>query len=249
MVQIEGISKSFQLAGGQQLPALQHINLKLVPGEFTILIGTNGSGKSTLLNIITGSQRADTGTIRIGGRDISQLAEHKRSKLIARIFQDPLKGTAADLSILENFRLASLRSKPKLLKIGNSSVFKKRVQEQISQLHMGLENKTDQQMGTLSGGQRQALTLCMAIMDDAELLLMDEPNAALDPHASMVILETAQKIIREHQLCSIMVTHNLKDAIAYSDHLLHLKEGKIMHDVPETEKSGLTIAELYDWMN
>jgi len=174
--------------------------------------------------------------------------EYQRSKFIARIFQDPLMGTAPDLSVIDNFRLASLRTKAKSLTIGKTSGFRIFVQDKIAQLNMGLENKIDQLMGNLSGGQRQALTLIMAIMDESKLLLMDEPNAALDPYASQVILENAQKIIADHNLCSIMVTHNLKDAVKYADHLIVIKNGMIQQDRQIINRSSLSVAELYSFM-
>jgi len=249
MVQIEQLSKIFNVGKPDEVRAVQEISLQLMPGEFTILVGTNGSGKSTLINLITGSLKTDTGKIYIDEDEVSAIPEYKRSRLIARIFQDPLQGTAPDLTILDNFRLASLRSKPKLLRIGNSQAFRSRVQEQVALLKLGLENKLDQLMGTLSGGQRQALTLSMAVMDEARLILMDEPNAALDPRTSELILDTARSIIREHNLCSIMVTHNLRDAANYADHLIHMKDGMIRHDVSGGESRRISVAQLYEWMN
>lgn len=248
MIIIKDLSKTFFSGTQREVKAVQNINLQIVPGEFTVLIGTNGSGKSTLLNLLTGSLRPDSGKILFDEQDIIALPEYQRSKLIARIFQDPLMGTAPDLSILDNFRLAALRTRLKSLSIGNTQAFKKNVQAHISQLNMGLENKVDQLMGSLSGGQRQALTLMMAVMDTSKLLLMDEPNAALDPYASQVILENARKIITQHNLCSIMVTHNLKDAVTYADHLVQIKNGQIMHDMEKVNRSSLSVAELYGWM-
>jgi len=248
MIGIENVSKTFFANGPREVRALNNINLQISPGKFTILIGTNGSGKSTLLNMLTGSEKPDTGKIFIDGVNIIPQPEYQRSKFIARIFQDPLMGTAPDLSVIDNFRLASLRTKAKSLTIGKTSGFRIFVQDKIAQLNMGLENKIDQLMGNLSGGQRQALTLIMAIMDESKLLLMDEPNAALDPYASQVILENAQKIIAHHNLCSIMVTHNLKDAVKYADHLIVIKNGMIQQDRQIINRSSLSVAELYSFM-
>lgn len=248
MIGIENVSKTFFANGPREVRALDNINLQISPGKFTILIGTNGSGKSTLLNMLTGSEKPDTGKIFIGRVNIIPQPEYQRSKFIARIFQDPLMGTAPDLSVIDNFRLASLRTKAKSLTIGKTSGFRIFVQDKIAQLNMGLENKIDQLMGNLSGGQRQALTLIMAIMDESKLLLMDEPNAALDPYASQVILENAQKIIADHNLCSIMVTHNLKDAVKYADHLIVIKNGMIQQDRQIINRSSLSVAELYSFM-
>lgn len=248
MIGIENLSKTFFADSPREVKALGNINLQIFPGKFTILIGTNGSGKSTLLNMMTGSEKPDTGKIFIDKVNIIPQPEYQRSKMIARIFQDPLMGTAPDLSVIDNFRLASLRTKAKSLTIGKTAGFRKIVQNKIAQLNMGLENKIDQLMGNLSGGQRQALTLMMAIMDESKLLLMDEPNAALDPYASQVILENAQKIIADHNLCSIMVTHNLKDAVKYADHLIVIKNGVVQQDRQISERSSLSVAELYGLM-
>lgn len=248
MIGIENLSKTFFPDSPREVRALNNINLHITPGKFTILIGANGSGKSTLLNMLTGSEKPDTGKIFIDKVNIIAQPEYQRSKIIARIFQDPLMGTAPDLSVIDNFRLASLRTKVKGLTIGKTPGFKKIVQEKIARLNMGLENKIDQLMGSLSGGQRQALTLIMAIMDKSKLLLMDEPNAALDPYASQVILDNAQKIITDHNLCSIMVTHNLKDALKYADHLIVIKNGMIQQDIQITDRSTLSVSELYGFM-
>lgn len=248
MIQLIQLAKTFNTGSEAEIKALKPLDLYIHAGEFTVLIGSNGSGKSTLLNLIAGTYMPDSGRILIDGEDLTALPDYRRSRFIARIFQDPLMGTAPDLSMMDNFRLAALRSKPKMLSTGMDQAFKKKVIEVISRLGMGLETKTDQPIGRLSGGQRQALTLCMATMDSARVLLMDEPSAALDPRSSQRILETARDIITSSGLAAVMVTHNLKDALLYADRLIQMKEGQVIHDYGKSVLADLTIAGLYDSM-
>ncbi|HXB11438.1 MAG TPA: ATP-binding cassette domain-containing protein, partial [Bacteroidia bacterium] len=212
-------------------------------------VGSNGSGKTTLLNIISGAELSTNGKIIIDNTDVSRLPEYKRSKWIARVFQNPLSGTASELSILDNFRLASIRTAKKTLTIGVNETFRKRVKDKIAQLGMGLENKLDQAMGTLSGGQRQALTLLMSVMDDTKILLLDEPTAALDPRSAALILQTADSLIKQYKLTAILITHNLKDANQYGSRLIQMGEGKILRDIKLTEKKSLQMQEMYEWFN
>ena len=218
-----------------------------MPKEFVVVIGANGSGKSTLMNIISGAEKPSSGTIFINEDDVTNLPEYKRSKWISRVFQNPLSGTAPHLSIIENFRLASLRTQSKLLSVGINDAFKKTVQDKIAGLGMGLENKINQNMGTLSGGQRQALTLLMSVMDDTEVLLLDEPTAALDPKIAATILQTAEKIIHQLNLTAIFITHNLKDAHQYGNRLIRLQEGMIMNDLNADEKSRISASDMLEW--
>jgi putative ABC transport system ATP-binding protein len=194
-------------------------------------VGANGSGKTTLLNIIEGSQIPTSGTIEINGHDVTPLPEYKRSRWVARVFQNPNNGTAPDLTILDNFRLASLRTQRKNLSVGINEAFKKKVREKISGLGMGLENKIDQLMGNLSGGQRQALTLLMSVMDDTEILLLDEPTAALDPKSALIVMNLADKLHQDLGITIVLITHNIKDALVYGNRLIQLQEGRIAHDL------------------
>ena len=246
MIHIRQASRSFRSASGLTR-ALKSLDLEIGRGEFLVLTGANGSGKSTLLNIISGSLSLDEGSIFFGAKRIDKFSEHQRSKWISRIFQDPHAGTAADLTVIENFRLASLRTRSKNLKTGIDKKFIGLVRENIALLGLGLENKTAQQMGSLSGGERQALTLVMAVMDKSEILLMDEPTAALDPATAVVLLEKATALIEEKQLTTILVTHNLKEAHKYGNRLIQMKEGSIFRDVNASEKKNLALSDIYAW--
>lgn len=247
MIELIDLSKSFHIGKPNETTAVRTVNLRIEKSEFVVLIGSNGSGKSTLLNLIAGNISPSKGTILIAGHDVTKLPEYKRSKWIARVFQNPLHGTAPDLSIIENFRLAYLRTSPKRIKIGLNASFKKEVSERIETLGLGLENKLDQAMGSLSGGQRQALSLLMAVMADIDILLLDEPTAALDPRSSEIVLRTADKLIESYGITAVMVTHNLKDAHQYGSRLLQLHNGEILRDVKNEEKRALAYANLYEW--
>lgn len=261
MIELQQVSKTYNRNTANEVKALRGISLTIMPGEFVVIVGSNGSGKSSLLNAVAGSIHVDAGKISIDGNEITHLKEYQRSRWIARIFQNPLMGTAPELTILENFRLASLRTRPKKLFIGTNEKFSKKIQEKISLLNLGLENKTDQLMGTLSGGQRQALTLLMAVIPtqlnerpqydtsqkQTNLLLMDEPAAALDPKTSDLLMNLAGKMIREFHLTTLFITHQLKDALAYGDRLILMQEGKIIKDLHKAEKSKLDLNTLYNW--
>jgi len=244
MIRLEHVTKIFNAGTAGEITALKEIHLTIQKGEFVSLIGSNGSGKSTLLNVLAGSVKADNGKIFIGENEVSRLAEYQRSRWIARVFQNPLAGTASELSILENFRLATIRTQSKTLKVGTGAAFRKLVTDKIADLGLGLENKLDQSIGTLSGGQRQALTLLMAVMDDAELLLMDEPTAALDPKTATLVMTLANRIIQDHKLTAILITHNLKDALAFGSRLVMMKEGVIEKDVIKSENKSLELTDL-----
>ncbi|MDP4129789.1 MAG: ATP-binding cassette domain-containing protein [Bacteroidota bacterium] len=247
MISLQKISKFFNKGKPTEVIALNDISLQINKGEFVVIVGANGSGKTTLLNIIEGSQLPTTGTIRINDQDVTSLPEYKRSRWVARVFQDPHNGTAPDLSILDNFRLAALRTQGKNLVIGINEAFKKKVQAKIAELGMGLENKIGQAMGNLSGGQRQALTLLMSAMDHTDILLLDEPTAALDPKSALVVMNLANKLNRELGITTILITHNLKDSLAYGNRLIHMREGKIARDLNSKEKTGLLLPEIYQW--
>lgn len=249
MIELKNISKTFNKGSADEIVALKNINLTIREGEFITVVGFNGSGKSTLLNIISGSLVADNGQIFIDQNEVTSLPEFKRSKYISRIFQNPLAGTASELSILENFRLAALRTKSKSIFIGNNNAFKTSVCDKLKTLNMGLENKPDALLGSLSGGQRQALTLLMAVMDNTKILLLDEPTAALDPKAAYVVMELARKITQEEKLTALMVTHRMKDALQYGNRLIMMKEGAIESDYNESQKIHLKSEDLISWFN
>jgi len=247
MIRIVNIVKTFNKGEANEVSALKNISLEIKQKEFVVLVGGNGSGKSTLLNIISGKIIADSGKIFLDNIDVTKLEEHERSKWIARIFQDPLTGTALDLSILENFRLASLRTQKKNLFIGTGKKFQKEAKEKISVLGLGLENRLSRPMNSLSGGQRQALTLVMAIMSEAKIMLLDEPASALDPRTATLVMQSAEKIISSYELTAMLVTHNIKDALTYGSRIIQMDDGRIARDISGNEKSVLKAAEVAEW--
>lgn len=247
MIEISSLSKTFNPGTSNEIKALKDVNVKIEKNDYLIIVGANGSGKSTLLNAIAGSFFVDKGSIKINGIDVTRKHDFERSKWIARIFQNPLSGTAPDLSILDNFRLAAIRTKPKYPVIGINNNFIQQIKEKVAILGMGLEDKLKQPMGTLSGGQRQALTLIMAIVDDADILLLDEPIAALDPKSSETLMTSAEKIISEFKLTAILVTHQLKDAHRYGNRIIQMKEGQIVLDLKAKEKAQLSLNNLFEW--
>jgi putative ABC transport system ATP-binding protein len=247
MIDIRHAYKVFNKGKANEVTALNDVDLEIGEKEFLVIVGSNGSGKTTLLNLIAGSILPTAGSIYIDGSNVTKLADYRRSEWIARVFQNPLSGTAPDLSILDNFRLAAIRTKAKGLLIGVDEKFKKTVKEKIATLGMGLENKIEQPMGTLSGGQRQALTLLMSVMDTCKLLLLDEPTAALDPKSANIVMQTADKLVKDFGLTAILVTHNLKDAFTYGNRVIQMAEGKIIRDFDEKKKQELKQTDLFDW--
>lgn len=247
MISLQNITKIFNKGTSDEVRALDNISVQIEKGSFVIVVGNNGSGKSTLMNLMLGTFAPTSGNIMMHQQDISLLPEYKRSQWMAVVFQQPVMGTAPDLSVIENFRLASLRTQSKKTIIGNNQAFRNLVKERIAVLGMGLETKIDQPMGSLSGGQRQALSLLMGVMDKTELLLMDEPTAALDPKSSKVIMELAKKINEEMGITIVLITHSMKDALHYGNRLLHFRAGKIEHDLNANQKKQLQLSELYDW--
>ena len=247
MLIINHISKIYNAGSDDEVRALQDVSVEVKKGEFLVVIGTNGSGKSTLLNLILGTILPTTGSVTIDGKIISHLPEFRRSPWVSMVFQNPGNGTAPDLSIVENFRLAALRSGKKGIAIGNNKKFRQLVKEKVAALGMGLENKIDQSIGSLSGGQRQALTLLMGVMDKTSLLLMDEPTAALDPKSAKVVMELAEQINQEMGITIILITHSMKDALQYGDRLIMFDAGKIVKDLNKDAKQSLTITELLEW--
>ncbi len=247
MITLNNVFKTYHAGKPNEVKALSDVNLEVADGGFLMIIGSNGSGKSTLLDLVAGSVTASSGSIEIDGNDVTKLPEHRRSKWIARVFQNPLKGTASELSIIDNFRLATLRTRLKGLSIGINNTFKNQVKEKISTLGLGLEDKIEQPMGTLSGGQRQALTLLMSVMDKCKVLLLDEPTAALDPRSAAIVMRIAEELVRDYHLTAILVTHNLKDAFTYGDRLIQMGEGRVIKDLNKLQKDALKQADLFDW--
>jgi putative ABC transport system ATP-binding protein len=247
MIDLKNVHKTFNRGKANQVDAVSGVDLHIDEKEFLVIVGSNGSGKTTLLNLVAGSVLPSSGNIYIDGNEVSSLQDYKRSKWIARVFQNPLSGTAPDLSILDNFRLAAIRTKTKGLSIGVNDQFKSTVKKKIAMLGMGLENKTEQPMGTLSGGQRQALTLLMSVMDSCKVLLLDEPTAALDPRSAEVVMRTADKLTKDFDLTTILITHNLKDAYIYGNRIIQMAEGKIIKDMDGLKKSALKQNDLFDW--
>jgi putative tryptophan/tyrosine transport system ATP-binding protein len=249
MIALKGVKVIYNEGSSLQQNALNNVTVDFREKEFVVIIGSNGSGKSTLLNSIAGSIRINSGTIYIDNKEVTDEAEHERARHISRIFQNPLAGTAPDLSILDNFRLAALRTGTKGLTIGTNRKFIEKVREKISFLKMGLENNIYKPIGSLSGGQRQALTLVMGIMDHCKIMLLDEPVAALDPRSASLVMEKADEIIQANQLTAIMVTHNMKDALKYGNRLLMMREGAVIKDFSGAARQELLLEEMARWFD
>jgi putative ABC transport system ATP-binding protein len=247
MITLSNLHKTFNRGKANQVNAVNGVSLNIADEEFVVIVGSNGSGKSTLLNLISGNTLPSSGTIGFDGTDVTKFADFERSKWIARVFQNPLSGTASELSILDNFRLAAIRTKLKGLTIGIDDAFKSRVKDKIALLGLGLENKIAQPIGTLSGGQRQALTLLMSVMDDCKILLLDEPTAALDPKSAEIVIKTAEQLSREFKLTTILVTHNLKDAHNYGTRIIQMAEGQVIRDIDTKHKQALKQNDLFEW--
>lgn len=244
MLELDNIHKTFNPGTINEKIALDGVNLKLNPGDFVTIIGGNGAGKSTTLNAIAGVWSVDAGTIKINGTDITSLPEYKRAKFLGRVFQDPMTGTAATMSIEENMAIASRRGKKRTLKWGVTKEERAKYREMLASLGLGLEDRLTSKVGLLSGGQRQAITLLMASIVKPDLLLLDEHTAALDPKTAAKVLEISDKIIEENNLTAMMVTHNMKDAIAHGNRLIMMHEGRIIYDVAGEEKKALHVSDL-----
>lgn len=247
MISIRNIAHRFNSGQANEVSALNGIDLQIGLGEFIVLIGANGSGKSTLLNVLAGTVIPASGQVFMEGQEVTSWPDYKRSRWVARVFQNPMEGTAAELTILENFRLAALRTSRKGLKIGLNRTFSEKVKSAIADLNLGMENKVHQPMGSLSGGQRQALCLLMAVMADIKVLLLDEPTAALDPRSAETVLQIADRLIRQHRITTVMVTHQLREVTQYGSRILQMHEGKILRDIRKEEQASLAITDLYEW--
>lgn len=246
MLIISNVEKTFNRGTINEKKALTGLNLTLNDGDFVTVIGGNGAGKSTMLNMIAGVYPIDRGKIILNGENISRWAEHKRAKFLGRVFQDPMKGTAANMEIEENLAMAYRRGKSRSLKWGLSKEERIKYKEALKVLDLGLENRMSSKVGLLSGGQRQALTLLMATLRKPELLLLDEHTAALDPKTAAKVLDLTEKIIDENKLTAIMITHNMKDAIRCGNRLVMMHEGQIIYDVSGEEKKRLKVSDLLE---
>lgn len=246
MLEIKGVYKTFNAGTVNEKHALNGIDLVLNEGDFVTIIGGNGAGKSTMLNMIAGVYPVDCGSIIIDGQDVTKLPEYKRAKFLGRVFQDPMTGTAADMQIIENLALASRRGKFRTLAPGVSKKEKDHYKALLASLGLGLETRLTSKVGLLSGGQRQAITLLMATLKKPKVLLLDEHTAALDPKTAHKVLELTTKIVAENNLTTLMITHNMKDAVAIGNRLIMMNEGKIIYDVSGEEKKKLTTAQLLE---
>ena len=244
MLKIENVCKTFNPGTVNEKVALRELNLHLAEGDFVTVIGGNGAGKSTMLNAVAGVWGVDSGTITIGGNNVTNLPEYKRAQFIGRVFQDPMMGTAATMQIEENLALATRRGMPRTLRAGITRAEREAYVEQLKILDLGLENRLTAKVGLLSGGQRQALTLLMATLKKPDLLLLDEHTAALDPKTAAKVLEATQRIVEKDHLTTMMITHNMRDAIAYGNRLVMMYDGHIVVDVSGEEKKHLTVEQL-----
>ena len=244
MLEIKEISKTFNAGTVNEKTALNGVSLTLNDGDFVTVIGGNGAGKSTLLNAVAGVWPVDQGSISIDGVDVTHLPEYKRARYIGRVFQDPMMGTAATMQIEENLALARRRGKPRSLRPGITAAEREEYRELLKSLNLGLEDRLTAKVGLLSGGQRQALTLLMATLQKPKLLLLDEHTAALDPKTAAKVLEVTDRIIRQERLTTLMITHNMRDAIAHGNRLIMLYEGRIAVDVSGEDKERLTVEDL-----
>lgn len=246
MLELINVSKIFNGGTVNEKIALNNLNLKLEEGDFVTVIGGNGAGKSTMMNVVSGTMRPDEGKVFISGVDVTDLPEHKRAKYLGRVFQDPVMGTASDMQIEENLALAARRGKFRGLGWGITKAEREKYKALLSEMNLGLEDRLTTKVKLLSGGQRQALTLLMATMNNPELLLLDEHTAALDPKTSAKVLAITKKIVEENKLTTLMITHNMADAITYGNRLIMLHEGKIIYDVKGEEKKNLTVKALLE---
>lgn len=244
MLEVKGLTKIFHPGTVNEMVALSDVSLTLEQGDYVAVIGGNGAGKSTLLNCIAGVYPSDAGTILIDGRDVTNMPEYSRAQFLGRVFQDPMMGTAGDMWLEENLALALRRGKLRSLSWGISHAEREKFKSKLAGLNLGLEGRLRTKVKLLSGGQRQALTLVMATLQKPKLLLLDEHTAALDPRTAVKVMEITDKIIEKNNLTTMMVTHNMHDAIHHGNRLIMMYEGKIVVDVKGQEKKSLTVPEL-----
>lgn len=244
MLELKNISKTFFPGTVHEKTALDNLSLTLHEGDFVTVIGGNGAGKSTMLNAIAGTFSVDSGSILIDGKDVTRLPEFKRAALLGRVFQDPMMGTAPTMQIQENLALAARRGKHRGLKWGITPQEEQEYYQKLKDLDLGLEDRMKAKVGLLSGGQRQALTLLMAALQKPKLLLLDEHTAALDPRTAAKVLEISDKIVEENHLTTMMITHNMRDAIAHGNRLIMMDAGHVVLDISGEEKKKLTVSDL-----
>ncbi len=244
MLRVENVWKTFNAGTVNEKTALSGLNLHLNEGDFVTVIGGNGAGKSTMLNAVAGVWPVDEGKIFIDNVDVTKLPEHKRAAYLGRVFQDPMTGTAAGMQIEENMALAARRGAMRFLKPGITQKEREYYKERLSALGLGLEDRLTSKVGLLSGGQRQALTLLMATLKKPRLLLLDEHTAALDPKTAAKVLDATDRIVGEDNLTTLMITHNMKDAIAHGNRLIMMYEGHVIYDVAGEEKKKLKVSDL-----
>ena len=249
MLEIQNVSKTFNAGTVNQKTALNCLNLKLNEGDFVTVIGGNGAGKSTMLNAVAGVWPVDEGKILIDGVDVTRLGEHQRAAYIGRVFQDPMTGTAATMQIEENLALAARRGKRRTLRIGITKAEREQYRELLKTLDLGLEDRLTARVGLLSGGQRQALTLLMATLRKPDLLVLDEHTAALDPKTADKVLQITEEIVARDNLTTLMVTHNMKNAIQYGNRLIMMDAGRVVVDIRGEEKKNLTVRDLLEKFN
>ena len=239
MLDIRGVAKTFNAGTPNEVRSLRGVDLNLSPGSWVIIIGTNGSGKSTLLNAVAGTFFVDQGSIRLAGQDVTRWPEHERAKLIGRVFQNPFSGTSPSLTIQENLSLAARRGQGRGLGWGLKASVVARMRDEVARLNMGLEDRLENAIGSLSGGQRQALTLLMATWLRPELLLLDEHTAALDPKSADLVIALTEQVIARDKLTSLMVTHSMHQAANLGDRLIMMHRGQVIHDFQGAEKRRL----------
>jgi putative ABC transport system ATP-binding protein len=244
MLEMTNVCKTFNAGTINEKKALIDIRLRLETGDFVTVIGGNGAGKSTLLNLVAGVFPCDRGSIVLDGTDITRQPEYMRAKLLGRVFQDPMRGTASEMGIEENLAMAYRRGKRRTLRWGITGREREFYRDRLKKLGLGLEDRMSSKVGLLSGGQRQALTLLMATLQKPKLLLLDEHTAALDPRTAKNILELTGEIVAEDRLTTMMVTHNMRDAIRYGNRLIMMDEGRIIYDIAGEEKRGLEVEDL-----
>ena len=244
MLEVREIYKTFNAGTVNEKRAINGVSLTLADGDFVTVIGGNGAGKSTLLTLVAGVYGVDGGSILIDGNDVTRLPEYRRAQYIGRVFQDPMMGTAASMQIEENLALAARRGQTRTLRAGITKAEREQYRELLKILDLGLEDRLTSKVGLLSGGQRQALTLLMATLKKPRLLLLDEHTAALDPKTAAKVLDTTEKIVQRDQLTTLMITHNMRDAIAHGNRLVMMYDGRIVIDISGEEKKKLTVEQL-----
>ncbi|MDI3256842.1 MAG: ABC transporter ATP-binding protein [Kyrpidia sp.] len=247
MIEIQGLCKTFHRGTPDEIALFKDFSLTVASGDFVTIIGSNGAGKSTLLNLIAGSLAPESGRIFVDGRDVVKMPEHRRAAFISRVFQNPALGTSPALTIEENLSLAVNKGRPFGLGLAKDRRKREHFRERLASLGLGLENKMDVKVGVLSGGQRQALALLMATEVSPSLLLLDEHTAALDPKTANTIMVMTRNLVAEHHITTLMVTHNMKNALDYGNRLIMLHQGSVVVDVRGAEKERLSIGGLMEW--